>query len=117
MILQLDQYAAQREITRIGLQRDIGAAIAKAYPHVNWYIDVSADCNVVTIQIPDISQKYGFTLVIRDIKEVLIRKAKMAAGEVLERFNLSRDSRVDNIIDNLVVNRRGEHVRAAQGGY
>jgi hypothetical protein len=116
MIIQFDQYSARKEIKRIALQRDIGGAIAKAYPHINWYINVSEDCSLLTIQIPDISQKFGYQMAIRDIKEVLMRKAKMAAGEVLERFNLSRDALKDNFV--LAGIRPGtEHFRAAQGGF
>ena len=92
----------------------VGNIIAKAYPARKWYVNVVGDGSVAWIACPDISMNHGIAIHLTDIVFELERRAKRAAGEILERFNLSRDK--DNgKLDNLIVNLKGEHINAAKG--
>ena len=98
------------------VEKQIGTALAKAYPSRSWYLDALIDQGVMTIKIPQISIKHGFILHLGDELPVLCKRAVMMGGEFLERFRLST-SRFDDGEDMMMLDRNilGE-VRGAKLG-
>lgn len=69
----------------------IGTALMRTYRNRNWQVDVDIRNQMVVIGAPDLSKVKGYYLPIRqDTLAKLIDRAKNAAGEILERYNLSR---------------------------
>lgn len=90
----------------------VGKALARAYPTVPWFVDANVDGGVITISCPNISQRYGMTLHLTNTNDELARKAVMLAGELLERYHVSRTiSRFDHIPRNVL----GEAYDAPRG--
>lgn len=76
----------------------VGRALGRAYPTVPWLVDANVDGGVLNISCPAISRKWGMVLHLTRTNEDLARRAVLAAGELLERWNVSRTrSRFDHI--------------------
>lgn len=92
----------------------IGSTLQRTYPNRNWLVRVSDDLTIATINCTDISLQYGYTIHLDKITHELELVARFAGGEILERFNLSRDKYADDGAL-LRVDRRGEALGAKQG--
>lgn len=92
----------------------IGETIHRQYPARNWMVNLSDCGTVATILCPDISTQWGYCIDMNDNKFAVEAKAKRAAGEILERFNLSR-GRFDGDTSSLLVNHKGEAIGAEVG--
>ena len=87
--------------------RHLGAAIVKAYPGRQWLVEVLDKGYVCYIKIPTISMEFGTVVILKKALRSDTINCVRAAGEVLERFNLTR-GRTDNIdIFNLPSNFKG----------
>ena len=87
--------------------RHFGAAVMKAYPGRQWLIEVLDKGYVCYIKIPTISMEFGTAVILHKTLRSDTINVVRAAGEVLERFNLTR-GRTDNIdIFNLPSNHKG----------
>lgn len=74
------------------IRQRVGNAIAKAYRGMSWHIDVNLAGGIVTITSPKISVKYGMILhLTRDLMDLEVRAVRLA-GELLERFRVSRET-------------------------
>ena len=103
---------------QVDIESRLGHALANLYPNRDWYIDANPAQGVVTVKCASISMDYGMVVhLTHDMFEVE-RRAKLAAGELLERFRLSR-SRQTNGVDNdeLKRNIKGEVLGASKGEY
>lgn len=79
--------------------KPIGEKLAQIYPGREWSVQVDLDGGIIIIKCPSLSLDRGFILKIpgQTIK-TLTHKAVFAAGEILERFNVSRNRKFDSDI-------------------
>jgi hypothetical protein len=68
----------------------IGKHLQRKYPHRVWYVEVVDHGRVCNIRNPHISMSHGVQFKIMDLMENNLKKAERYAGELLERFNLTR---------------------------
>ena len=87
--------------------RYIGQAIMKAYPGRRWLVEVMDKGFVCYIKMPGISMEYGVCVLLKKHQSNDCKRCVLAAGELLERFMLTR-GRTDNIdLFNLPSNHKG----------
>lgn len=98
----------------MALAKSIGEALLGAYPNRAWTIHADSEQGVVDVMLADATTRYGYTIHLK-AKTLfeLQREAVYGGGEILERFNLSRE-RVFNrdAVDELKRNVLGEAVAA-----
>lgn len=71
--------------------KKIGEDLVKTYPGRQWMVDVDIRNQLVVIVMPALSKREGYHLHLRrDALAALIVRCRKAAGEILERFNVSR---------------------------
>ena len=103
---------------QVDIESRLGNILAKIYPNRSWYIEALPDQGVVVVKCATISMEYGMTIhLTHDMIEVESR-AKKAAGELLERFRLSR-SRYTSGADDTDLKRdvMGQVIGANKGEY
>lgn len=75
--------------------KQIGSALMYVYKNRNWQVDVDIRNQMVVIGAPDLSKVKGYYLPMkRDTLVDLCKRAVRAGGEILERYNLSRQLNV-----------------------
>lgn len=116
-ILLADENEARNVIKADRLCRHIGTELRKAYPGRNWHVEVDLTGGVAKIRCPNISMKYGYLMKVTDNTHELTRRAKMAGGEILERFRLSRSRASSGDVFDLKSNIAGESMHAKAGGF
>lgn len=70
----------------------IGHAIGKAYPDVKWMVSINWPGRVAQIVAPDITDQYGMVVHLNCSLLELESKSVKMAGELLERFRISRET-------------------------
>jgi len=71
--------------------KQIGSKLMRTYRNRNWQVDVDIRNQMVIIGAPDLSKTKGYYLPMKqDTIQNLQVRAVRAAGEILERYNLSR---------------------------
>jgi len=79
-----------------GLARHIGDHLAKCYPKREWAVYVDLPGGIIRIGCDSLSWTRGHVIHLGDKSPSdLKRAAAMAAGEILERFNISRSKKFD----------------------
>jgi hypothetical protein len=74
----------------------IGAHLMRRFRNREWVVDVDIRNEMVIIGCPELSKVKGYYLPMRrDTLQVLQERAYRAAGEILERYNVSRALDVD----------------------
>lgn len=95
--------------------KKIGYAITKVYPDRRWYIRIFDKGKLASIILHSVNQEYGMTVHMLDSEKMNIRRCIKAAGEALERFNLTR-GRSDNAdVLSLVRNTKGDVFKSDKG--
>jgi hypothetical protein len=99
-----------RDKLEMWLAKQIGTAIAKKYPNRQWGVRVNVQGQLAIITCDDLSLLNGYHLLFnRDTVHDLQLRAVKAAGEVLERFNVSRNIIFDpDIMETVLRDFRGE---------
>ena len=88
------EYTAEQVEFSIGKQ--IGTMLCKVYPNRHWHVDVDVRNEVIVIGCPSLSKTLGYRMHTRcDSMPELLNRAKMAAGEILERYNVTRARVID----------------------
>lgn len=85
------------------MAKEIGTKLMAEYPNRQWAVDVDARNKVVIVMCPSLSTRRGFHIHIQGLtlKQIQI-KAVRAAGEILERFGVTRGRKQDpNEFDHL----------------
>ena len=78
------------------LAKQIGEALCKTFPGRQWGVDADIKNEVVVISCPSLSKRMGYRLHIkRDTVTQLIPRCRRAAGEILERYGVSRSRIID----------------------
>lgn len=107
----------EHQINRENMETLVGRVLATTYPNREWYVDTSEDLSTVDIRCLSISAKYG--MIIHTNKSVIEmeKRVKEAAGELLERFKLSRLKFATGDEQSLRRDIAGEVIGAKQGEY
>jgi hypothetical protein len=73
------------------LAKKIGEDLVRTYPGRQWMVDVDSRNEIIIIVMPSLTKREGYHLHMRrDNLAALIPRCRKAAGEILERFNVSR---------------------------
>ena len=97
------------------LCKQLGHVIMQAYPNRRWYVEVFDKGKFAVVKVPEISMDYGVGVDLSTESvdnEVIIKRA---AGELLERFKLTRGKTNNEDVYNLKRNHKGV-IGAASGG-
>lgn len=91
-ILVANETEAKQEALDIATAKMIGEALNQAYPGHLWAINVRGEQGIATIHNLMLSGVWGYTLHLdkRYSASETIAAAKRGAGEILERYNVSR---------------------------
>ena len=93
-----DSHEAQFEKLEYWVAKQIGEDLVKHYPGREWHVDVDARNGVVVIMCPSVSTTKGYYLHARkDATQSLVLRARKAAGEILERYGVSRERTIDAV--------------------
>ena len=81
--------------------------LLREYPGYNWHVEVNFAGQVCTVRT-EFGGQWGYVLHLEAIvNDPDLKLVRWAGGELLERFNLSREKANLDIIDSLAVNARG----------
>lgn len=107
----------QHQLDREAMETQVGKILAATYPNRDWYVDSSEDLTTIDIRCLSISAKYGMIIHTNKSMLEMDKRVKEAAGELLERFKLSRMKFAQG--DEQALNRdiAGEVIGAKQGEY
>jgi hypothetical protein len=91
------------------IAKQIGEKLVEKYPNRQWAVDADCRNQMVIIMCPSLSTKSGYYMPMRrDTIADLQRRAVIAAGEILERFGVTRGKIVDpNSFDHMPQDTRG----------
>lgn len=82
--------------TEFWIAKQIGTDLCNTYPNRQWHVDVDTRNGIVVIACPSLSKRLGYRLHLkRDTVADLIPRCRRAAGEILERFGVSRGKIID----------------------
>lgn len=82
--------------TEFWIAKQIGENLCKTYPNRQWHVDVDSRNGIVVIACPSLSKRLGYRLHLkRDTVAELLPRCRRAAGEILERFGVSRGKIID----------------------
>lgn len=95
----LETDTVKRAQTEMRIAKTIGTTLVQVYPNRQWGVAVDTTGGVVTITCPSVSLVKGYIIHMADrTVHQLTERAKMAAGEILERYALSRARKFDDDI-------------------
>lgn len=78
------------------IAKQIGTDLMRTYPNRQWMVDVDSRNQIVVISCPSLSKRMGYRLHMRrDTVADLIPRCRRAAGEILERYGVSRGRIID----------------------
>lgn len=82
------------------LARQIGTDLMTKYKNRQWHVDVDARNKMIVIGAPSLSKVFGYHLHMRPGETIpqLIVRCRRAAGEILERYNVTRARNTDPLI-------------------
>lgn len=91
-----ESHEAQAVRTEFWIAKQIGTDLCRVYPNRQWHVDVDSRNEIVIIGCPSLSKRMGYRLHIkRDTVSSLLPRCRRAAGEILERFGVSRGRIID----------------------
>jgi hypothetical protein len=78
----------------------IGKELMRVYKNRQWGVDVDSRNKMVVLTAPSLSKVFGYHLHIRDGETMtqLLLRCRHAAGEILERYNVTRARNTDPLI-------------------
>lgn len=85
------------------MAKGVGQVLMNTYPNRQWGVTVDLEGQMIMISCPSVSHTKGYyiSMVGRSLHD-LQEEGKRAAGEILERYNLSRERHFDaDIIETL----------------
>jgi hypothetical protein len=78
------------------IAKQIGTDLCRIYPNRQWHVDVDSKNQVIVLACPSLSKRLGYRLHMkRDTVSSLLPRCRRAAGEILERFGVSRGKIID----------------------
>jgi hypothetical protein len=97
--------------------RAIGQKLTNVYPGHAWAVHVSVEGGVGTIRNPAISMEYGMVFYLNDTINGLQETAVRLAGELLERFKISREKEGVRIYDHIQKDLKSNAIAGKEGGF
>lgn len=95
----LETDSVRRAETEMRIAKTIGTTLVQVYPNRQWGVAVDTTGGIVTVTCPSVSLVKGYIIHMADrTVHQLTERAKMAAGEILERYALSRARKFDDDI-------------------
>lgn len=93
-VLELE--SVKRAKLEMWIAKNIGDTLVQHYPNREWgvRVDLTGGMVIITCDSIDLERGYHISMVARTIGD-LQQRAKMAAGEILERHGVSRDRKFD----------------------
>lgn len=91
-ILVASEYNAHQDALDISMAKDIAEALNQHYPGHLWAVNVRGEQGIATIHNLMLSGEWGYVLHLdrRYSASELRKKAILGAGEILERYNVTR---------------------------
>lgn len=91
-LLIANEHEAKQNTLDLGMAKDIAEALNAAYPGHLWAVNVQGEQGIATIHNLMLSGKWGCCMLLdkRYSASELRRHAILSAGEILERYNVSR---------------------------
>lgn len=91
-----EEFNQDRMRLEFWMAKQIGTDLMKHYPGRQWHIDCDTVNGVVIISCHSVSKRKGYYINLgkHTIAELIVR-ARKAAGEILERYNVSRSRILD----------------------
>lgn len=82
------------------IAKQIGTDLSRVYKNRQWGVDVDARNQMVVLSAPSLSKIFGYHLHMRQGETMtqLIERCRRAAGEILERYNVTRARNTDSMI-------------------
>lgn len=78
------------------IAKQIGENLCATYPNREWHVDVDTRNGIVVIACPSLSKRMGYRLHLkRDTVAELLPRCRRVAGEILERYGVSRGRILD----------------------
>ena len=99
------------------IETKVGKYLLTLYPKRSWYVSASDDCSTVEVRCADISMKYGMVIHTDKSTREMEKRVKLASGELLERFRLSRNKLAEGDESDLVRTIDNEVLGAKAGEY
>lgn len=91
-----NSHEAQAMRLEYWIAKQIGTDLTRTYPGRQWMVDVDSRNQVIVISCPSLSKRMGYRVHMkRDTVADLIPRCRRAAGEILERFGVSRGRIID----------------------
>ncbi len=108
-ILVANEHDMIQDALDISMAKDIAEALNADYPGHLWAVNVRGDQGVVTIHNLMLSGEWGYVLHLdkRYSASELRHKAKLGAGEILERYNVARGRADMESLATMAVDRLG----------
>jgi|6_EtaG_2_1085325.scaffolds.fasta_scaffold47239_2 hypothetical protein len=105
-----DSDEIRRDKMEMWIAKNVGMALVKHYPNRQWGVRVNIESHMCIISCDSLSLTRGYHLFFKaDSLTRLQERAVMAAGEILERFGVSRAKKFDSdVIEALPRNIRDE---------
>ncbi len=87
---------AKRAKLEYWIAKQIGEALIAAYNNRQWEVIVDLDAQVLIVKCPSLSLTKGYYLSLGSPVAELIVRARRAAGEILERYGVTRGRITDS---------------------
>lgn len=105
-----DGTTMQQNLADIEEAKRMSAVLQWHYPNHSWAVNVDSSQGIATIKNFRLSGNWGFLMKLKTFFSAseIDRQVVMAAGELLERYNLSRGAFRQHELDSLKANSMGE---------
>ncbi|ROH87997.1 hypothetical protein ED236_00445 [Pseudomethylobacillus aquaticus] len=104
------------DLADFSLAKRLSERLTAIYPGYAWGVHVSTEHGMVSVRNWSLSGEWGYMIHLSQVQEdVGDRLVIRAAGEVLERFNVSRRRLDDTQLDSLPTDFAGRHVPDTAG--
>lgn len=109
LYVNADGASMQQDLADITLAKRMSEVLQRHYPGHSWGVNVDSAGGVATIKNFRLSGNWGFLLKLRDAASAseYDREVMLAAGELLERYRLSRGRFVRSELESLAVDAAG----------
>lgn len=108
----IQEEEAKRSVANIEMwtAKKVCEAVMAEYPGWPWEVMADAEGHMVIVRLPQLSITKGYHVSMRNLTiDGLIRRAKRAAGEILERHGMPRTRLVDSAtLDSIPQDVRGD---------
>ena len=92
----VESHEEQAAALEFWIAKRIGEDLVATYPGRQWNVNVDSRNEIIVICMPTLSKREGYHLHMkRDNIAKLVLRCRKAAGEILERFQMSRSKIID----------------------